>query len=82
VPIDIDSRRGRRAVPVVTFVFRHVLTLRTPMGRKEYAQHLGHGTSLVHNKLADLDAAGITRIGRIEQIRDGHPVPVRASCPR
>ena len=81
VPIDIDSRRGRRAVPVVMFVFRHVLTLRTPMGRKAYAQRFGRGVSLVRNKLADLDAAGITRIGRIEQVRDGHPVPSQGELP-
>lgn len=81
VPIDIDSRRGRRAVPVVMFVFRHVVTRRTPMGRKAYAQRLGRSVSLVHNKLADLDAAGITRIGAIEQVRDGHPVAGRGELP-
>jgi putative flavoprotein involved in K+ transport len=81
VPIDIDSRRGRRAVPVVMFVFRHVVTRRSPMGRKAYAQRLGRGVSLVHNKLADLDAAGITRIGAIEQVRDGHPVAGRGELP-
>jgi len=81
VPIDIDSPHGRRATPVVMFAFRHVLTLRTPMGRKAHTKHLEHGVNLVRNKLADLEAAGITRIGRIEQIRDGHPVPSDGELP-
>lgn len=81
VPIDIDTPRGQRAQPVVMFAFRHVLTLRTPMGRKAHARHLDHGVNLVRNKLADLDAAGITRIGRIEQLRDGQPVPSEGSVP-
>jgi putative flavoprotein involved in K+ transport len=82
VPIDIDTPRGRRATPVVMFAFRHVLTLRTPMGRKAHAKHLGHGVNLVRNRLADLDAAGITRIGRIDQVRGRHPVPSEGELPR
>lgn len=82
VPIDIDTPSGRRATPVVMFAFRHVLTLRTPMGRKAYAQHLGHGVNLVRNKLADLDAAGVTRVGRIHTVRDANPVPSDGTLPR
>lgn len=74
VPFDIDSPSGRPVVPLVMFVFRHVLTLRTPPGRKVRKAQLGHGVNLVRNKLADLDAAGITRIGRIEAVVDGRPV--------
>jgi putative flavoprotein involved in K+ transport len=55
-------------------VFRHVLTLRTRPGRKVRKAQLGHGVNLVRNKLADLDAAGITRIGRIEAVVDGRPL--------
>jgi putative flavoprotein involved in K+ transport len=76
VPFDIDDARGRRiVVPIVMFMFRHVLTLRTPMGRKARTRTAGHGVNLVRNKLADLDSAGITRVGRIESVRDGRPVP-------
>jgi putative flavoprotein involved in K+ transport len=81
IPIDIDTPRGRRATPAVMFVFRHVLTLRTPMGRKAYVRHRDHGVNLVRNKLADLDAAGITRIGRIEAVHDGYPVPLDGDLP-
>ena len=81
VPVDIDSKRGRRSQPVVMFVFRHVLTLRTPMGRRMHAHTQQHGVNLVRNKLADLDAAGVTRVGRIESVRDGQPVPVEGALP-
>jgi putative flavoprotein involved in K+ transport len=74
VPFDIDSRGSKVAIPIVMFVFRHVLTLRTKPGRKAYAESRGHGVNLVRNKLADLDAAGIRRLGRIEGVVDGKPV--------
>jgi putative flavoprotein involved in K+ transport len=74
VPFDIDSPASRPGIAVAMFVFRHVLTLRTPMGRKQRSAHAGHGVNLVRNKLADLDAAGITRIGRIDAVSDGRPV--------
>jgi putative flavoprotein involved in K+ transport len=74
VPVDIDSRRARPVIPIVMFVFKHVLTLRTPMGRKARPQALAHGVMLVRNKIADLDAAGVTRIGRITDVRDGRPL--------
>ena len=74
VPFDIDSRRSRVAIPVVMFVFRHVLTLRTKPGRKAYAHNRTHGVNLIRNKLADLDAAGIRRVGRVESVVDGKPV--------
>ncbi|GAB3855319.1 NAD(P)/FAD-dependent oxidoreductase [Nocardioides maradonensis] len=73
VPFDIDRRSGRAVVPVVMFVFRHVLTLRTPMGRRLSVESEGHGVGLVRNKVADLDAAGVRRIGRIERVVDGRP---------
>jgi putative flavoprotein involved in K+ transport len=74
VPFDIDAASSRAAVPIVMFVFRHVLTLRTPAGRKQRARQLGHGVNLVRNKLSDLEAAGIKRIGRVESVSDGRPV--------
>jgi putative flavoprotein involved in K+ transport len=74
VPVDIDSRRARPVIPIVMFVFKHVLTLRTRMGRKVRPDALTHGVQLVRNKLADLDAAGIVRIGRITSVQDGQPI--------
>ena len=62
------------AVPIVMFVFRHVLTLRTPMGRAARARQRGHGVNLVRRKLEDLDRAGVRRVGRIAGVRNGRPV--------
>ena len=74
VPFDIEAPIARAALPLVMFAFRHVLTLRTPAGRRRRAAQQGHGVNLVRNKLADLEAAGITQIGRIETVTDGRPV--------
>ena len=74
VPVDIDSPRARAVIPIVMFVFKHVLTLRTPLGRAQRRQVLGRGAALVRNKIEDLDAAGITRVGRIVGVQDGRPI--------
>lgn len=74
VPVDIDSARGTVVLPVVMFALKHVLTRRTPMGRAKIAAQTGHGVNLVRNKIERLDAAGITRIGRITDVRNGYPV--------
>jgi putative flavoprotein involved in K+ transport len=81
VPVDIDAPLSRLAVPVVMFVARHVLTLDTPVGRRLAERSRGHGVNLVRNKLADLDAAGVVRIGRITAVRDGRPVAADGSAP-
>ena len=74
VPVDIDSPRGKVVLPVVMFALKHVLTRRTPMGRARIAAQTGHGVNLVRNKIEYLDAAGVTRIERITDVRDGCPV--------
>lgn len=80
-PIDIDGVRSTIMVPFLMFAFRNVLTLKTPMGRKAYEASRGHGLMLIRNKLADLDAAGIIRVGRIEEVREGRPVTVDGMTP-
>jgi putative flavoprotein involved in K+ transport len=74
VPVDIDSAPARIVVPAVMFVFKHVLTRRTAKGRARIQELSQHGVNLVRNKLEHLDAAGVTRLGRIEGVRDGMPV--------
>ena len=73
VPIDIDSPRAARTIPIVMFVLRRVLTRDTPWGRRAYAKADGHGVNLVRNKVEDLEEAGVTRLGRITQVVDGRP---------
>jgi putative flavoprotein involved in K+ transport len=74
IPFRIETRRARLLVPIVMFMFRRVLTLDTPMGRKMQASAVGHGRPLVRTKRNDLQAAGVQRVGRIAGIRDGLPV--------
>jgi putative flavoprotein involved in K+ transport len=74
VPIRIDSRQAKYVVPAIMFLFRRVLTVNTPMGRKARGPAVEHGTPLVRTKIEDLDAAGVSRISRIATIQDGRPV--------
>ena len=48
------------------FVFRRVLTVNTPMGRKAHANLSGHATPLVRTKRVDLEAAGVIAMPRID----------------
>ena len=73
IPFPIDSMMSRLALPVVMFMFRRVLTLDTPMGRKARQPALDHGTNLVRTRLEDLDAAGVVRVSRITGVSDGWP---------
>jgi putative flavoprotein involved in K+ transport len=58
------------------FVFRDILTINTPMGRKARLASTHHGKPLVRTKARDLEAAGVQRVGRIAGSRDGLPVTI------
>jgi putative flavoprotein involved in K+ transport len=75
IPVDIDTWIGRNiGARVVIFVGRHVATLRTPIGRRVKKKALGQGDPLVRVKPKQLLAAGIRRVGRTVDARDGKPV--------
>lgn len=74
VPVDIDSTTGRLFTPLVMFLFKYVFTRARSVGRKAIANAEQNGLPLTRNKLAHLDAAGITRLSRIAGVRDGLPV--------
>ena len=76
VPFRIETRMARVLVPILMFVFRRVLTLDTPLGRKIRGSAIMHGTPLVRTKLSDLQAAGVHQVGRIAGVRNGLPVTV------
>ena len=76
VPFRIETRMARLLVPIVMFIFRRVLTLDTPLGRKVRGSAIKHGTPLVRTKLSDLQAAGVRQAGRIAGVRNGLPVTV------
>jgi putative flavoprotein involved in K+ transport len=74
VPFRIEARTSRVLIPIVMFVFRRVLTLDTPMGRRFRAQSIDHGRPLVRTKMSDLQDAGVQRVARIAGVRDGLPI--------
>jgi putative flavoprotein involved in K+ transport len=79
-PVPIDSVRGFLVGAVILFLLRH-LTVRTPIGRAAERRQRGHGLQLIRNKVADLDRAGVERVGRIESVRDGVPVTAEGGIP-
>jgi putative flavoprotein involved in K+ transport len=75
VPFAIDGRVARRIIPVLWFMANHVLTTRTPIGRKMSAKVRGHGGPLLRVKRKHLDDAGVHRTeARVAGIQDGRPV--------
>ena len=73
VPFRGDSFLGRHVMTplVVRFVFHHVLTVNTPMGRKVRA---AHGVApLIRVKPKALLAAGVKRVARVTDARAGLP---------
>jgi putative flavoprotein involved in K+ transport len=59
IPIRIDSVPARFVMPVIWFMWHHVLTLKTPIGRKAQWKVRNTGAPLVRVKVADLETAGV-----------------------
>jgi putative flavoprotein involved in K+ transport len=75
LPVHIDSRRARILFPVLLFAWRHVVTRRTPIGRKEMANIRFHGGPMLRVHRSDLAERGVERLtGRVTGVRDGLPV--------
>lgn len=76
VPFDIHGFLGRKLLVrlVVRGMFHHLLTMRTPMGRKFRSKMHGHGMPLIRTRPWQLDGAGVRRIGKIVAIRNGKAV--------
>jgi putative flavoprotein involved in K+ transport len=75
LPFDIESRRARMIWPLLSFAWRHVLTLRTPPGRKMRAHIRAHGGPLIRVKKEDLAAAGVEMTSpRVVATKDGKPM--------
>ena len=75
LPVPLESRRGRLLLPIVFFVFRHVLTRRTPMGRKEMPEVRAHGGLALRVQRKDLESRGIERVTeRVVGVKDGRPL--------
>jgi putative flavoprotein involved in K+ transport len=75
IPFRIEPFLARNlAVRMVRFVGHHVLTVRTPIGRKVRPKFLARATPLIRVKPKDFVPAGITRVERIVDVTDGLPV--------
>ena len=75
VPFRIETPIARGLlIRMVRFVGHHVLTVRTPIGRKARPKLMREAAPLIRVKLKDLTAAGIQRVGRVAGVRDGLPL--------
>jgi putative flavoprotein involved in K+ transport len=73
-PTRPGSRWDRFLTPVIWFVASHVLTMKTPMGRKVRQQFRSRGIPLARVRAKDIAAAGIERVPRTVGVRGGLPV--------
>ena len=64
LPVRHGPAMARFVFPVIRFVGNHVLTLRTPIGRKVQPGFISHGAPLIRVKLKDLAAAGVEQVPR------------------
>jgi putative flavoprotein involved in K+ transport len=70
-----DTKRAAIGWPVVEFVFKHVMTIRTPMGRRMRPQIRTGGGPLLRVRLQDLDKAGVERHdAKTIGVKDGRPI--------
>jgi putative flavoprotein involved in K+ transport len=74
IPFRIESPLRRLVVPVLWFVASHVLTVKTPIGRKVRPHVLEGGAPLIRVKSQDLLAAGVERVAKTTGAQDGLPV--------
>jgi putative flavoprotein involved in K+ transport len=74
-PFDIEGRLARVVIPVLWFLANHVLTMKTPIGRRMRAEVRAHGGPLLRVKRKHLQAAGVERTdARVAGVSDGRPV--------
>ena len=75
IPPRLESRQMHVIFPILLFVWRHLLTRRTPMGRKEMDEVRKHGGPMLRVKRSDLAARGVERVtSRVEEAEGGLPV--------
>jgi putative flavoprotein involved in K+ transport len=75
IPVRWDSKAIRLVLPVLVFAWRHVLTRRTPIGRRMMTEVRHHGGPMLRVKRADLAARGVVRNqSRFEGVANGLPL--------
>jgi putative flavoprotein involved in K+ transport len=74
-PFRIEHPLRRVVVPIMFFLAKHLLTMRTPIGRAIRPEIRAHGGPLIRHKRSDLAAAGVERTeARVVGVRDGRPL--------
>ena len=73
-PLRIEHPLRRLVVPILWFVASHILTVKTPIGRKVRPHVLEDGAPLIRVKSQDLLAAGVERVAKTVRVQDGLPV--------
>jgi putative flavoprotein involved in K+ transport len=75
IPWRIEKRLNRIGFPMLLFVFKHVLTRQTPMGRREMAEVRKHGGPMLRVKRQDLVDRGVERVSaRVAGVERGRPI--------
>ena len=74
LPVRHGSFPSRLVLPVIRFLGTHVLTVRTPIGRRVGPKLAAKATPLIRLKSKDLAAAGIERVPRVAGVHDGLPL--------
>lgn len=74
LPFDLEGRPARQIMRLLWFAASHVLTMKTPLGRKMRPEVRAHGGPLLRVKLPDLAAAGVKHVSaRTVAAREGLP---------
>jgi putative flavoprotein involved in K+ transport len=75
VPFRLEKRPAKLGFPLLYFLATHVLTLRTPIGRRIRPEIRAHGGPLIRVKRADLARVGVELApARTVAAKDGLPV--------
>jgi putative flavoprotein involved in K+ transport len=71
----LDTWRARLLLPVLAFVEVHVLTIRTPIGRKAASRSRVLAAPLLRVRRSELERAGVEQHeARVASVQDGKPV--------
>lgn len=74
LPTPLEGKVTRALQPLLWFAANHVLTLRTPIGRKMQPEVRGSGGPLLRYRRDDLERAGVKRLeNKVAGVLDGKP---------
>ena len=75
IPFQIENHLNRVVLPVMIFLARHLLTRRTPIGRKAMDEIRCHGGPMIRIRREDLAERGVERVpSRVTGVSAGLPV--------